>query len=373
MISIEDFKIDKKNLKQIDLTMIFALVLLCLFSLANIYSATRLKYGNHYIIYQLMWIAISIVVCYIILCVDYNIIVRYADIFYWICILMLIYTAKFGTVVNGAKAWIRIGSNSIEPGEFVKLALILIISKKINNMDFKINRWKNLLTIFVYLLIPLAFILKQPDLGVAMICFFIVLGIVFVGGLDLKILCVGLALIAAMIPIVWNSGFIKDYQKERMTAFLNQNANTQTVNYQLTQSKIAIGSGGIWGKGFLKGTQTNKGIIPESSTDFIYAVIGEQWGLAGGIFLIFLYTIVLVRIISISKHAKEVLGSLICAGTASGLIFSIFTNIGMTIGISPITGITLPFISCGGSSILTNLASMALVLNVGMRRKKINF
>ena len=193
--------------------------------------------------------------------------------------------------------------------------------------------------------------------------------VIFIGGINLKVFSIGLALLLVIVPVVWNSNLIKDYQKSRLTAFLNQNNDILGNGYQLEQSKIAIGSGGTLGKGYLKGTQISRGVIPESSTDFIFAVVGEEWGLAGGLFLLISYSIIIVRIILIAQSSKDIVGSLICAGIVMGFIFSIMVNMGMTIGIMPITGITLPFVSYGGSSILSNSISIGLVLNVGMRRR----
>jgi len=279
---------------------------------------------------------------------------------------LLLYTYIGGYSVNGARAWIKIGSFLLEPGEFVKIALTLILAKKIKEMGGKINKPKNILILLFYILIPMLLIIKQPDLGIASICFVMALSVLFISGINLKTFSIGLALILITIPLVWNSNLIKTYQKSRFTSFLNQNNDTSGNGYQLEQSKIAIGSGGIWGKGYLKGYGN---AIPESSTDFIFAVSGEEWGLAGGLFLLISYSIIIVRIFLISKKSKDIEGSLICAAIGMGFVFSIMVNMGMTIGIMPITGITLPFFSYGGSSILSNSIEIGLILNASMSQQ----
>ena len=170
---------------------------------------------------------------------------------------------------------------------------------------------------------------------------------------------------------VWSTSIIKPYQKERLTSFLHPTINLTGIGLQLAQSKLAIGSGGLLGTGFLKGVQFQK--IPENYTDFIFAVLGEEWGLIGVIVLVVLYGVIIYRLIKIAKNSKDIFGTVISVGLISNLLFSIFQNIGMNIGIMPITGITLPFMSYGGSSLLTSFMVVGLVLNIGMRRKKINF
>jgi len=350
-----------KIYRNLDFVLIIAVIILCLFSLANIYSATHSVSHSHYLLQQILWLIASVIVVCLILHFNYTRIVNNATILYWISILLLLYTDIGGYSVNGARAWIKIGSFLLEPGEFAKLALTLILAKKIKEMEGEINKPKNILILLFYILIPILLIIKQPDLGIASICFVMALCVIFIGGINLKTFSIGLALIMITIPLVWNTNLIKPYQKSRFMSFLNQNNNTSGNGYQLEQSKIAIGSGGILGKGYLKGSGN---AIPESSTDFIYAVVGEEEGFAGGLFLLILYGIILVRIFLISKKSKNIEGTLICAGIGIGFMFSIMVNMGMTIGIMPITGITLPFFSYGGSSLISNAIGIGLILNV---------
>jgi rod shape determining protein RodA len=219
----------------------------------------------------------------------------------------------------------------------------------------------------------MALIVIQPDMGMTMVCFFIVLGIFYVAGLNSKVILWGIASVIIVIAIIWNSPLMEHYWKVRLTSFLNPEADELGSGLQLISSMVGIGSGGILGKGFLKGTQIAGGFVPEAHTDFIFSVVGEEWGLVGAAILIFVYGMLIIRFIKISANAKDIFGSILCIGVVSTFLFSILQNIGMTIGIMPITGITLPLMSYGGSSILTSFMSIGLVLNVGMRKKKINF
>lgn len=362
-----------KQLRNLDISIVFCLLLICAFGLANIFSTTHSTYGTHYFVSQMVWIGVGLAVVYLAIAIDYNIIAKYCSIFYWLSIALLVYTDVSSHAVKGAKAWISFGSISIEPGEFVKLSLALLLAKKIHDYEGKINIPKNLAILLLYVLLPIILLMKQPDLGVALICFCVALGIFFIGGLDSKVILAGLIGISIFSTLLWNSGLIKDYQKARITSYLNQDDDLSGQGLQLFQSKIAIGSGGIFGDGYLKGSQINSGAIPEDHTDFIFSAVGEEWGLTGETALLVLYSIILFKIVSISRGSKDILGTLTCIGIMSGFLFSILQNIGMTIGLMPISGITLPFMSYGGSSIISNFTAIGFVLNVAVRKTKINF
>ncbi|MFD3157631.1 rod shape-determining protein RodA [Haloimpatiens sp. FM7330] len=368
---LDKLKINKKLLRELDIIVILLAILIVVFGALNIYSATK---GINLCKRQLIWLVVGLVVVYLILTIDYHLIKNYTPLIYWSCVvLLLLNDFVLGKISKGARSWIKIGGVSIQPSEFAKIGMMLMLAKKIDDMDGKINEPKNLLTLLIYAGIPMVLIVIQPDMGMTMVCFFIVLGIFFVSGLDIKTIIGGLISLTLLIAITWNSGLIKPYQQQRLTSFLNPEADQLGANLQLTQSLIGIGSGGIFGKGFTQGTQTSLSFVPEAHTDFIFAVVGEEWGLVGSIVLLILYSILIFRLIKISRTAKDLFGSMLCIGIVSTFLFSLLQNIGMTIGIMPITGITLPLMSYGGSSILTSLIALGLALNVGMRRKKINF
>lgn len=365
--------INLKLVKKLDFILILSILVISLFGSINIYSATYKKYSFYYLNHQIMWILISICVAYIILAIDYQIILNYVEYLYLFNIVLLIYTYLFTSPINGAKVWISFGSVAIEPAEFAKLTITLMLAKKIQEMNGDINNFKNLSILFLYTIVPTILIAIAPDMGLVLLIFVAVLAILFILKLDLKIMLSGLLVLLISLTIAWNFGGIKEYQKQRITSFSNQDSSSNGSNFQLKQSKIAIGSGGLLGEGFTKGSFIQGNFVPESHTDFIFAVIADEWGFLGPILVLIGYGIVELRIIKIAKNSKNISGTVICIGISASLMLSIYQNIGMTMGIMPISGITLPFISYGGSSVLSNFISMALVLNVGMRNSKINF
>ncbi|MGL4731046.1 MAG: rod shape-determining protein RodA [Clostridium sp.] len=369
---INKLKINNKLVKRLDYSIIIVIILLVAFAILNIYSATHSTVGIYYARLQFMWLIVGLVAMYATLILDYNLILNYAPIIYWGGVILLILNNYvLGSTVNGAKGWISIGSRAIQPSEFAKIGMILMLAKVIQDMEGNINNIKSILTIMFYAAIPMLLIVIQPDMGMTMVSFFIILSIVVVANLDWRIITGGLSFLFISIVILWNSPLMKDYWKNRLVSFLNPEKFELTYGLQVIQSKIAIGAGGLFGAGYLNGKQYK--FVPENHTDFIFSVIGEEWGLLGALILLILYGILLYKLINIARTSKDIAGSIICAGIIGGMMFSIIQNIGMTIGIMPITGITLPFVSYGGSSMLTNFISLGLMLNVGMRRKKINF
>lgn len=372
---LEKVTLDRRLLKELDFTSIITVILIVLFGCLNIYSVTHLKLGYSIVKHQLLWLAAGLIVTYVILLFDYVIIENYASIIYWFGVFLLVLNDTiFKSTVNGAASWLQIGGVQLmQPSEFAKLGMIIMLAKQLDIMEGRINNLKNFLKLTAYAAIPMLLIIKQPDMGMTMVCFFIVLGMYFIAGLDLKVIGGGLASVVVLVAIVWNSPLMEEYWKTRLTSFITSQTDDLGSGFQVAQSLIGIGSGGIWGKGFLKGTQVAGGYIPEQHTDFIFSALGEEWGLVGSIVLLLLYGILIYKFISIAKSSKDLFGSMLCVGVVSSLMFSIYQNIGMTIKIAPITGITLQFMSYGGSSMLTSFMALALVLNVGMRRKKINF
>lgn len=371
-------KLDLKILKELDFTLLLASIMTVLFGCLNIYLATK---GSPETLNsfkkQLMFLGLSIVVIYFMLLIDYIMLKNYALIFYILSTLLLAVTPFLGKTINGATGWIRIGGFSMQPSELAKIAIIILLAKKLEDMDGKINDVKNFFILAAYIIVPVLFIVKQPDMGMTMVCFFSVLGMFFIAGLDMRIIGGGLLSLVIAIVIVWNSGLIHTYQKARLTSFLNPEADELNTGLQLTQSMIGIGSGGLFGTGADLNINATTGYVaqnvPEKQTDFIFAVVGEHWGTLGAIFLLTLYGIIIYRMLVISRTSKDILGKMICVGFASYFLFAVLQNIGMTIGLMPITGITLPLVSSGGSSLLTTMMSIGLVLNIGMRKKKINF
>lgn len=376
---LQKLQISKKLLRQLDYGMLFICVLIVVFGIMNILSTTRINlstpdiWNTTAIKKQILWLVISLIVTYVILLFDYSFFMHYAPVFYWLGVFLLILNWIKPTNVNGADSWLSLGPISFQPSEFAKIGLILMLSKKIEDMEGKINNLKNLSILAIYALIPVAIIVRQPDMGMTMVCFFIVLCIMFVAGLDWRIILGGLWVLALAIVLVWNSGMIKPYQKDRIASFVNPEADQLGAGLQLNQSLIAIGSGGPLGKGFLKGNRASGGFVPEANTDFIFASVGEEWGFVGSLGLMTLYGLLIYKFIKIARSSKDIFGTMVTSGMIGLYLFSILQNMGMAVGIMPITGITLPLMSYGGTSLLSSFIGIALVLSIGMRRKKINF
>ena len=369
------YKIDKRILRYLDYWAIIIAVIIVIFATVNIFSVKQ-PVDKSYISYtplklQAINLMVGLMVLYFCIYKDYKIIGNYAGVIYWASIALLLFNRLFSQKIYGQANWIQIGPVTIQPAEFAKLALIIMLAKKIDAMEGKINNIKNFLIILFYCAVPVVLIL--PDAGLTMIIFFTTLGIVFIAGLDLKVIFGGIATLITGIGIIWSTNIIEDYKKNRLISFINPNADPLGASYQLLQSKIAIGSGGLFGKGFMNGSRTGGGFVPFASTDFIFAVICEEWGFIGALFLFILYAILIYKFIKIARNAKDIFGTLLCVGVISMFLFSIIQNVGMTIGLMAISGITLPFVSYGGSSLLSNFIALGLVLNVGMRKRKINF
>lgn len=374
---LSKFKINFKMLRQLDKTVTISMVLLILFGILNIYVASRSEYGTMFLKRQLIWFVVSMVALYFMIAIDYSVFKAYTPLFYWGSVALLILTMFIGTDINGARGWIRLGPASFQPSELAKMATIMMLGKQLEDMDGTINELKNFMKMAFYAAIPALFIVIQPDMGMTMVLFFIVLGIFFIGGLDIKILGGGLLSLLLVVILVWNSGLIQDYQKKRLTSFTNPEADSSDTGYHLRQSLISIGSGGFIGvRNPVVGNKTSgyaAQYVPEVQTDFIFASIGEQWGTLGCMFLLLLYGMLISKMVAIGKTAKDKFGSIICVGLVAYFLFAILQNIGMTIGLMAITGITLPLISYGGTSLLTTVLSVGLVINIGMRRKRIYF
>ena len=373
----DKYKMNFKKIRDIDKVLLLTTIILAVFGIINIYFATKGNYGFSYAKKQLIWFIVSFVALYIFMAVDYRVLYNYVPIFYWGGVLLLIATMFLGSVRGGARGWLVFGPISLQPAEVSKIGMILMLAKKLEEMDLHINNLKNFFTLAFYAAVPVAFIVIQPDMGMSMVSFFIVLGIFFVAGIDMKIIGGGFFALLLGIVIVWNSGLIQDYQKTRITSFMNPEANVSGSGYHLSQSLIAIGSGGLAGNRPSFSNDSSSGYaaqhVPEVQTDFIFAEISENWGLIGVLFLLTMYGLLINRMITIARTSKDIFGSIICVGLVSYFLFAIFQNIGMTIGLMPITGITLPLLSYGGSSLLTTIMSIGLILNIGMRRKKIRF
>ncbi len=366
------FLLSRKIVKDLDFGLLFIVLLLFTIGIINIYSATFKDSGLYFVKRQLFWIGFSFIVMYFVILIDYSIIGVQSEIAYWFFNGMLLITFFVAEATNGAKGWLYFFRGvGFQTSEFAKVALCIFLSKKISEFEGKINNLKELMVIIGYSAITMFLIVIEPDMGMTLLCFFMVLGIIFIAETKGRYIVSLLSIAAGLGIAAINASFIPPYWKSRIFDFLN--SGDSAGRYQVSQSIIAIGSGQIYGLGFLKSIKVGSGYVPEASTDFIFSVVGEEWGLIGAAIVIVLYIFLIYRVLRISKNAKNSFGKIFTAGIASLWIFQFFQNIGMTMGLMPVTGVTLPFMSYGGSSLLSNFIALGLILNIGMRKKKLMF
>ena len=359
--------------RHVDLGLAVAAVGVACFGLLMIYSATRDKLRaqgvdpSFYLKRQAAFVVVGIVAMAVAASIDYRRLRDFAPVFYVGSVTALLaIMSPLGKRSKGAQAWFQIGAYQLEPSEFAKIALILALAGICASYKGRLAG-RQLLIILGLAAVPFALIYKQPDLGTALVLGAIMFGMLLVGGVQTRHLAV-LAVIGVIgVTAVLHFGVLKQYQRDRLTAFLDSSSNVQAT-YNLSQSKIAIGSGGVSGKGLFRGTQTNLSYVPEQQTDFIFTAVGEQLGLVGSALLLSLFVLIVWRIWRAATTARDPTGTLICVGVLAMLVFQIFENVGMTMGIMPIAGIPLPFMSYGGSAMVAVFAGIGLVLNVQMRR-----
>ena len=359
----------KKILKNMDWGILVCIVILLAIGLVALFSATQ---GTEYEEFkkQIMWLAISIPIMIILTFVDYNTISKISPILYVLMIISLI-AVMFTKSVNGATSWFTIGSVSIQPAEFAKIIAIISLSTYVAKIQEKskdqISRPTRLL-----LALPVLLIVKQPDYGTAITFIIATIFILFVAGIKKRYIITGILLVVILLPVLYIF-VLPEHAKTRIDVFLNPNLDPRGAGYNVIQSKLAIGAGEFLGMGLLKGNQTQLGFLYPKTTDFIFAVIGEEMGFIIAATVIITYVVLITRSIFIAKTAKNNLGSYIAIGIAGIFLFHMAENIGMTMGLLPITGVPLPFVSYGGSSLLTNFILIALLLNISGRRQKAIF
>jgi len=381
---------DKKLIKNFDFLILILISLLVGFGLIGIGVAMREpvqddeyrlfdmigNFNLHYVKLHLLWFGVGLVAMLVVLSVDYHLFAEMSPYIYWTVVAMLLYVFFRGHIAGNARSWISFGSFYMQPSEFAKISMIISLAKAIAKKKDEgegLNSIKDLLPLLGRLVIPLALIIDQPDFGTAMVFIAIFFGMIFVAGISYKLLLGTIGAGVAAVPLMWY-GLLSDTQKNRILVFLNPGMDPLGAGYHVIQSIIAIGSGRIWGKGILTdNTLSQLNYVPAKNTDFIFSVTVEALGFVGGAIIICLYLCLILRTIYLATKAKDNFGSFLVIGVVSMMVFHIFENIGMTIGLMPVTGIPLPFMSYGGSSMITNMIAYGLVLNVGMRRQKINF
>ncbi|NMC32058.1 MAG: rod shape-determining protein RodA [Veillonellaceae bacterium] len=367
--------IDRRMFRNIDFWMILATVALVGIGILMIGSATHINSPSDdrywYVQRQGLFALMNFILILVMLKFDYRILDSLGNVLYGINLLMLVAVMFVGQSALGAQRWIQLGPITLQPSEFAKLIMIISLAHLLDAREDRMKSVWDLLPVAAFVVVPFLLVLKQPDLGTSLVFLAILLGMVFVAGIDGKLLLKIMGAGAACLPVFWL--FLKDYQKSRLTVFLDPNVDPLGAGYHIIQSKIAIGSGQLFGKGLFNGTQSQLNFLPENHTDFIFAVIGEELGFVGAVAILLLYMLLLYRGVQTAKHARDKFGTLLAAGITSMMAFHVLVNVGMTIGIMPVTGIPLPFMSYGVSALTTNLVSIGILLNIQSRRQKLMF
>ena len=354
--------------RETDWTLVATTVLLAAYGVVILISATHgSPEATAFLRARLLHLTIGVVALIAAAAYDYRKLGGRWPILYGAILVLLVSVVVTGESRLGAQRWISLGPlGTLQPSEFAKLAIIITLARHLDQVKL-LPRLRSLFPYALHVGIPMVLIVKQPDLGTAMVLVAVLGAMLYVGGARGRDLAAIAAGGAAMMPLFWR--FLHDYQRRRLLAFLDPAADPLGAGYALIQSKIAVGSGQLFGKGLFAGTQNLLRFIPEQHTDFIFTVVGEELGLIGGTILLALYAIWLWRALTIATEARDRVGALMATGVATMVGFHVIINLGMTIGLLPITGIPLPFLSYGGSSLLATLAGTGLLLSIGLRRR----
>ncbi len=362
----------KNILKNMDFTLLLIILILFSFGVVMIASATNVMEDglSRQVKVQLIAFVIGILAMFATMMIDYNTLGEFYRFIYLggIIVLLLVYVPGLGIERFGARSWINLGIIDLQTSEVAKIAFIISFAKFLDNREEELETLKDVIMCGLYMSPFMLFILLQPDLGSALVFIFIAFGMMFASGLSYRLIGTGVLALGVSLPLIYK--LMKPHQRIRIDAYLNPNDPSLPGNYQVMQSKITIGSGLSSGRGIFQGIYHRYDYLPVQETDFIFAVIGEETGFVGGAAVIGLYLTMLIKMMNVSKKAKDNFGSLLAVGVTFMFAFQIIENIGMTMGIMPVTGITLPFLSYGGSSMITSMVAIGLLMNVYARRKR---
>jgi rod shape determining protein RodA len=370
----------RRSVPPFDYILVIATLLVSVVGIVMVYTATRgtlLAQGDDpktFLKKQGFFVVLGVITMVVVAVIDYRRLESVANALYWLIVLALLGVFAVGSSAQGAARWFSVGPLQLQPSEFAVLALVLAIATYCARRDEEGLAWRDVFRLLIMAGIPIVLVLLQPDLGTAMIMVIVLLVMLAVAGLPIRILIMLLVGVVFVAFVAIEGGLLHHYQIARLTTFLNPNTKStnpyvQSAIYNTQQAKNAIGSGGLFGSGIGKGAQTNLGYVPEQQTDFIFTAVGEQLGFVGSVGLLALLGVIAWRVLHAAVVARDIFGRLICSGLFAFIAFSVFQNAGMTMGIMPITGIPLPFVSYGGTAVLVFFAAVGLALSVGARRR----
>lgn len=360
---------DRRLLTHFDWPLLLLILLITGIGMANLFSATSTwdPAGTPVYLKQAYWLAIGLLIAFTVCSLDYRHLEYFGAPFYIINVVLLLLVLLVGKTSMGATRWLDLGFFNLQPSEIMKIVIIITLARYFSDKGHASRHsLRELLPPFLLMGVPVALILKQPDLGTSMLLLFIGMTVILFSGVRRSALAAlsGCGLLAAA------SGwfFLHDYQKERIRTFLDPERDPLGSGYHIIQSKIAVGSGGFFGKGFMQGTQSQLSFLPERHTDFAFSVFAEEWGFSGSLLLLLLYLLVIIVGIHIARRAADRFGMYLAVGVVAMLFWHIIVNLGMVIGLLPVVGVPLPLFSYGGTSMVTTMIGVGLLLNVGMRR-----
>jgi rod shape determining protein RodA len=366
-------KLDRRLITNFDWPLLGLALVIAFLGIMTIYSATRpLSGGDHptYYIKQIYWLLISIAAMAAVVSVDYKWFELNSSKLLWASIALLLVVLVAGRIGMGAKRWISMGPMNLQPSEVYKLVLIAVMARYLSRFSGALDHRSVFKAFFAYVLFPVLLIMKQPDLGTSLVILALFVSLILTKGVGRKMFTMAVLISMVTVPfmgsIVWDE--LKPYQKKRIVAFVNPDADPAGTSYQVQQSKVAVGSGGAFGKGYLKGTQGPFRFLPEKHTDFLFSVFAEEWGFLGSLTLLLLYLGLILRGIDTALKAKDEFGRLLALGVTYMFMIYCFINIGMTLGLVPIVGVPLPLMSYGGTALMTNFMGIGLLISIRARR-----
>jgi rod shape determining protein RodA len=353
-----------------DWILLAILMVIGLLSVFNLYSAAysiRSIGGSQIYVKQICWYGIGFLILLLMTTFDYHALDRFAYPLFFISLILLVAVLKIGKVTHGSQRWLSFGYFYVQPSEIVKISLIIVLAKYFSKAEKMGNyRLRDLLRPLILIAIPFIMIVCQPDLGTALMLLILCFTIIIFVNVNWKSILIFLCIALLAAPFLWIT--LQEYQKQRIITFLRPDLDPLGAAYHVTQSKIAIGSGLLRGKGFLKGTQTRLHFLPEQHTDFSFSVLAEEWGFVGSVILLFLYLFLILWCLNIAKNSKDKFGTLIVVGIVASIFWHLTINVSMVTGLLPVVGIPLVLFSYGGSSVISTMAAMGLIMNVSMRR-----
>ena len=361
---------DRRLISNFDWTLFAVCLIVSILGIINLLSAGSFSLNHNatpYYLKQLCWLLVGLFLFLFIVLIDYQSIARHAYLFHCISLILLLCALFWGGQSVGANRWLQLGGLSFQPSELAKITLILFLSQYFSGLNVSTSyRFQDFSLPTLITIITIILIFVEPDLGTSVLIVLVFISFIFFLHFGFRYIMVFIVSGIILLPSVWL--FLEDYQKRRIFAFLNPGKDSLRAGYQAIQSKIAIGSGMLFGKGFLSGTQSQLRFLPEQHTDFIFSVLAEEWGFVGAVLVILFFFLIFSKGLKIASLSRDRLGSFISIGLTLIIFWQMFINIGMVIGILPIVGITLPFLSYGGSSLVSTWVIISLLLNIRMRK-----